>query len=219
MRNVAFSIWDAWEKCSFTQIYAWFLFPPSCFVLLLVVWLPPYCCNMLPLWFRPREGFPRSYQFMKQEEVPRGQGATLKYFHPLFLLLRCLNNNKDWCYCLVNMLVIVPHISPPGAGPARWCPPTSPPARCCGQKFQPWTYAVSHPLRGAGTGAEKPRFWIGLRDASPFFCLFFTELNFATNRVYIYSQSSSEWKNKFSCFQFVFAWGHLINDGSDREPS
>lgn len=84
------------------------------FFLLLIVWLPPYCCNMLPLWSRSRGGFPCSYKFMKQEEVPRGQGAGLKHFHPLFSLFRCSNNNKHWCCCEVNMPVIVPYISLPG---------------------------------------------------------------------------------------------------------
>lgn len=101
-----FLIWMYEMKMSFQSDLCMISFSiPFFFFLLLIVWLPPYCCNMLPLWSRSRGGVPCGCQFMKQEEVLRGQGASFKDFHLLFSLYRCLNNNKHWCCCVVNMLV------------------------------------------------------------------------------------------------------------------
>lgn len=109
-----FLIWMYEMKMSFQSDLCMISFSiPFFFFLLLIVWLPPYCCNMLPLWSRSRGGVPCGCQFMKQE-VPRGQGASFKDFHLLFSLYRCLNNNKHSCCCVVNMLVILPYMSLPG---------------------------------------------------------------------------------------------------------
>lgn len=57
-----------------------FSVPPS-LGLLLIVLLPSYCSNVLPLWLGS-EGFSScGCQFVKQEQVLRGQGASLKDSH------------------------------------------------------------------------------------------------------------------------------------------
>lgn len=185
-------------------------------VLLLIVWLPPYCCSMLSLWSRSRGGFPCSCQCMKQE--PRGQGASLKDFRPLFSLFGCLNNSKHWRYCFVNTPVIVPHISLPWFVQSTdiGVYPQSPGAV---ERNSSLETLQSVTRWDAGTDAEMLRSWTGLGDGIPSVFLFLSELNvhFAPNsaRSCLHSPAVTD-KIKFSCCQVVFAWGHLINDGSDR---
>lgn len=173
-------------KCPFTQICAWFLFP---FLLFLFcsslcdsIHTAATCCLRGP-------DLAEVFQYMKKEEVPRGQGASLKDFHPLFSLFRCLNNNKHCCYRFLNMPLIVPHISLPGFVLSNdiGVYPQSPGAV---ERNSSLETLQSVTRWDAGTDAEMLRSWTGLGDGihSSAFC---TKLC-----TYLSPQSSSGWKNQ-----------------------
>lgn len=69
-----------------------FSVPPS-LGLLLIVLLPSHCSNVLPLWLRSGGFSSCGCQFVKQEQVLRGQGASLK--DSLYSHLP----GKHWCTC------------------------------------------------------------------------------------------------------------------------
>lgn len=66
---------------------------PPALGLLLIVLLPSYCSNVLPLWLRSGGFSSCGCQFVKQEQVLRGQGASLKDSHYSHL------PEMHWCAC------------------------------------------------------------------------------------------------------------------------
>lgn len=178
--------------------------------LLLIVLLPSYCSNVLPLWLRSGGFSSSGCQFVKQEQVLRGQGASLKDSHYSHL------PEIHWCtcffqyahHCSSDFFVLSTDMfypqSPGAVSDFEWQQFSAQRTR----RENPRSKLCSHP-RCRNTEV------LDSFGGMLFFMFFLKRMYTKLCTICLHSPVVTD-KSKSNCCQVVFVWGHLINGGRER---